>query len=205
MKYLYIIILLFYSLNVFSQKEGKDTITSEEKIIDTLETINLKEITIYEEKDREVERIKRYRIRKRLKKIWKYVLITQSELRKLDIVLSKMKSKSRKKKYKKLVEKFIRKNFEETLKKFYIQDGQIMLKMIYRQFGRTAYEITKELRSGWTAFWWNSTAFFFEMSLKSEYHPTENKEDFLIEKYLQELFDEGLLDRRPAFDECKDC
>jgi hypothetical protein len=44
------------------------------------------------------------------------------------------------------------------------------------------------LRSGWKAFWYNTTANVFSLSLKQEYHPEIVNEDFLIEEILQRAF-----------------
>ena len=41
--------------------------------------------------------------------------------------------------------------------------------------------MVKELRTGWKAFWYNTTANIFDISLKDEYDPYVNKEDYLIE------------------------
>ena len=57
----------------------------------------------------------------------------------------------------------------------------------------------KELRSGWRAFWYNTTASMFDISLKREFDPVNVKEDYLIEDILQRSFQAGLLERqKPA-------
>ena len=58
----------------------------------------------------------------------------------------------------------------------------------------------KELRSGWKAFWYNTTANIFDISLKEEYDPYVNIEDYLIEDILERSFQENILKRQaPAF------
>ncbi|WP_299836134.1 DUF4294 domain-containing protein [uncultured Tenacibaculum sp.] len=37
----------------------------------------------------------------------------------------------------------------------------------------------REFRSGWKAFWYNTTANVFKLSLKDEYHPESVNEDRL--------------------------
>ena len=49
----------------------------------------------------------------------------------------------------------------------------------------TTYELISEYRSGWNAFWWNTIAYFNEISLKTPYAPEEVEEDKLIETILQ--------------------
>jgi hypothetical protein len=54
----------------------------------------------------------------------------------------------------------------------------------------------KELRNGWRAFWFNNTASLFDLSLKKEFDPMNEKEDYLIEDILQRNFQSGQLKRQ---------
>ena len=60
-----------------------------------------------------------------------------------------------------------------------------MIKLIHRQTGTTTYKLIKELRNGWIAFWYNNTARIFNMSLKKEFNPYTDEEDYLIEDIIQ--------------------
>jgi hypothetical protein len=82
------------------------------------------------------------------------------------------------------------------LKKLTRTEGQILVKLIYRQTGNTAFSLVKELRSGWRAFWYNTTARMFKISIKEEYHPEEVHEDYLIEDILQRAFAANVLQRQ---------
>jgi hypothetical protein len=62
----------------------------------------------------------------------------------------------------------------------------------------TAFELVKDLKSGWRAFWYNSTASIFDISLKEEYNPEQDKEDYLIEDILQRSFQSKVLDPQPS-------
>jgi hypothetical protein len=98
--------------------------------------------------------------------------------------LDKIKKKSKKKAYAKKVQKYIEGEFSEELKKLTRTEGQILVKLIHRQTGTTTFNLIKKLRSGWRAFWFNTTANLFDISLKKEYNPLENEEDYLIEDIL---------------------
>ena len=76
--------------------------------------------------------------------------------------------------------------------------GQILIKLIHRQTGETTFNLVKELRSGWSAFWYNTTASMFDLSLKEGFDPLNVKEDFLIEDILQRNFMSGILKRQKA-------
>lgn len=196
MKLLILLLLLNREIDSISPNLIGDTIMKDTAYNDTASSI-LDEVILIDRRNIKNEILENYRIKKRILKVWKYAIMTQDELERLEKTISKIDKKKRKE-YIEITEEFIRKNFEETLKKLYIQDGQVLLKLIYRQTGRTAYDISKQFRSTWTAFWWNATAFFFDLSLKSEYNPEENVEDFLIEKNLQELFSLNKIEKREA-------
>ena len=88
--------------------------------------------------------------------------------------------------------------FTAELKKMTRTEGQILVKLIHRQTGKTMFDLVKEYRSGWKAFWYNNTAKLFKLSLKSEYNPENVNEDFLIEDILQRAFIDGLLEKQPS-------
>ena len=66
--------------------------------------------------------------------------------------LKTTKRKRDKKKYTKRVQKYIEEEFSDKLKKFTRTEGQILVKLIHRQTGRTSFELVKELRTSWRAF-----------------------------------------------------
>ena len=115
--------------------------------------------------------------------------------------MSSLKRKRDKKKYAKVIQKYIENEFSAELKKLTKTEGQILVKLIHRHTGRTAFDLIKDLRSGWRAFWYNNTANLFDISLKREFTPIDVLEDYLIEDILQRAFQSEVLERQqPAFD-----
>ena len=86
--------------------------------------------------------------------------------------------------------------FSDQLKKLTRTEGRILIKLVHRQTGETMYELIKEYRSGWKAFWYNSTANMFRLSLKNEYDPGGDALDFIVEDILQRSFNNGTLEKR---------
>lgn len=158
--------------------------------------IVLKEVTVTD-KNKSIERNKRiYFLTKKVRKVYPYAKLASERLTILNERLSKIKSKSERKKYTLLVQRYMEDEFEAELRKMSRTDGRILVKLIHRQTGRTTYDLVKELRSGWNAFWYNSTAKMFDINLKSEYHPDTNEEDFLIETILQQSFRFRILENK---------
>jgi hypothetical protein len=113
--------------------------------------------------------------------------------------LQTIKKKRQASKYTKRIQKYIEQEFSEKLKKLTKTEGQILVKLIHRQTGTTAYDLVKELRTSWRAFWYNTTASLFDISLKQEYTPFSVEEDYLIEDILERSFQEEILERQAPF------
>ncbi|PHS04145.1 MAG: hypothetical protein COA88_14345 [Kordia sp.] len=203
--FLYLYISLF-SVVLSAQEEQEkvaDTINKEYFLVkgDTLYTdviglddvVMLKKIKFSSRKDR----IKYLILRRKVRKVYPFAKMAADRLTELQDSLTHIKSKRKKKKYTKHIQKYIEEEFSEKLKKFSRTEGQILIKLIHRQTGTTAFELIKELRSGWRAFWYNSTASMFSISLKEEYNPMNNHEDYYIEDVLMRSFMDGVLEKQP--------
>ena len=70
------------------------------------------------------------------------------------------------------------------------KDGQILVKLIDRQTGKTTFSLIKEFKSGWKAFWSNQAAKLFDINLKTKFDADNVLEDYYIERILKELHDE---------------
>ncbi|WP_410503376.1 DUF4294 domain-containing protein [Gillisia sp. CAL575] len=200
------IFFFFFLLNAWSQTNDpeQDTIQTEYFIVmgDTVvrETIDLDEVLILGKIKFDSDKARRrYLIlRRKTRKVYPYAKLASERLLELESRLDQIKSKRDRKRYTKIVQNYIDDQFSAELKKLTHTEGQILVKLIHRQTGVTAYSLIKELKSGWRAFWYNSTAGFFDISLKEEYHPESNQEDYLIEDILQRSFQSKILEPQPS-------
>lgn len=169
----------------------------------TNNSINLNEIYILPKlKFNSSESRRRYLILQRKTiKVYPYAKLAAERLESLNARISKLKSQRKRKKYTRMVQKYVEGEFAEKLKKFTVTEGQILIKLIHRQTGKSAFELIKYLRSGWRAFWYNNTASLFNMSLKLPFDPNTSKEDYLIEDILQRQFQNGRLEFQKAHNE----
>ncbi len=162
------------------------------EMIDLEEVVLLRKLKFNSNNDR-----KRYLIlRRKTRKVYPYAKLASERLVDLNSRLDQIKSKRARKKYTKIVQNYIEEEFSAELKKLTRTEGQILVKLIHRQTGVTTYDLVKDLKSGWRAFWYNTTASMFDISLKEEYHPETNQEDFLIEDILQRSFRDNILERQ---------
>ena len=154
------------------------------------ESIDLKEITVFpsiEFKNIE-DKIKYYIIKRKTLKVYPYAILASKRLTELNKRLPLIKTRAKKKKYTKIVERFIEKEFSKELKKLTRTEGQILIKLVHRETGKTVYKLIKKLRNGFRAFSYNSLAKLFNISIKTEYNPENNDEDAIIEDVLKRAY-----------------
>jgi len=188
----------------FGQVTKIDTTEVEKPLvgIDTVAKIpiELEEVYIsnrYDLKSAE-ERKKFLILQRRVLKVYPYAKTAADRLTALNEGMKGLKSERDKRKYFKLVENYLTNEFEDQLKKLSRKDGQVLVKLIYRQTGSSTFDLIKELKSGWKAFWSNNTARLFDINLKTKYDPYTVAEDLTIEGVLYKAFLDGRLPRQAA-------
>ncbi len=197
---------LFLMIVVSGQNQEQETDTIGETLIkvqgDSVfqSSISLREAYVFGKLkfDSYEEKLKYYILRRKTLKVYPYAKLAAERLEELNDTLLLIKKKSKRKKYTKEVQKSIEDEFSEKLKKFTRTEGQILVKLVHRQTGNTSFDLVKELRSGWRAFWYNTTAGFFDITIKAEYDPVNVHEDYLIEDILQRAFAKGKLERQES-------
>ncbi|MFL0149472.1 DUF4294 domain-containing protein [Tenacibaculum maritimum] len=199
---LYIYVLL---LSISSKAQIKDTLPNFKddyylvKDGDTL-MIQLEEISVLpRNKFKSQEDLRYYYwFKRKVFKAYPYAKLASQRLDSLNNRLNRITSKRKRSKYVRRVQDYVEGEFTDQIKKMTRTEGRILIKLIHRQTGKTVFDNIKQLRSGWKAFWYNTTANIFKLSLKSEYHPEQVNEDYLIENILQRAFrDEKLEEQEP--------
>ncbi len=182
---LILIFCLFY--NFLKSQENANTYYKIEGDSIFSSHINLNEVTVYRPIKLETNEdlVMYYTLKRKTLKVYPYAIMASERLTKLNSRLTKIKSKRKKKKYTRMLEKFLQDELTAELKRLTRTEGQILVKLIHRETGITAYNLVKELRNGFRAFTYNSIAKIFDISLKREYDPQNIKEDIFIEDILR--------------------
>ncbi|WP_373709319.1 DUF4294 domain-containing protein [Kaistella sp.] len=89
--------------------------------------------------------------------------------------------------------------YEIQLRDLTTTEGRVFAKLMNRATGKTVYDIIKELRGGWSAFWWNVKGNIADVSLKEPYDPHVNRSDEFIESLLQSNWNSGYLQPYPGY------
>jgi hypothetical protein len=172
---------------------AKKEFSEEENDTVVKDPILLEEVVVYRSKLSPEEKKQFLLLQNRVYKVYPYAKTAADRLTALNKNMDKMKTNKEKKKYFKLVENYMEGEFTDQLKKLSRKQGQILVKLIHRQTGFTTFELIKDYKSGWKAFWSNNTARLFDINLKTKYAPYEVNEDFLIETILDRAFISGRL------------
>lgn len=114
-----------------------------------------------------------------VKVVYPYAILAAAKLKEYDRVLSAIKDEKMKKIYLKKCEKDLRAEFEDELKALTVSQGKVLMKLIDRETGKTTYDIVKQMRGSFQAFFWQALASLFGNSMKVEYSA---EEDIMIER-----------------------
>ena len=173
--------------NILSQKENNSTYFKIEGDSIYKKEIDLNEVVIYNPVEfvNNKERLDYFVLKRKVSKVYPYAKMASERLKKLNSRLEKIKSKRKRKKYTRLLEKFLQDELTTELRRLTRTEGQILVKLIYRETGLTAFSLVRELRSGFKAFTYNTIAKVFKISLKEKYDPLNVREDQFIEDILR--------------------
>ena len=192
-------LFLFSTLISLSQQIDDDTATDYIRIEgDTIVkgSIGLNEVLLLPRRPfKNSEQIRKYLILKRKTiKVYPYSVMASKRLKSLNNRLLIIKTKRERRRYTRMVQKFLEDELTPELSKLTKSEGQILIKLIYRQTGITTYNLVKNLRNGVKAFLYNTTARFFDLNLKTEFNPEIILDDYYIEDIIQRSVRDNLIE-----------
>ena len=149
-------------------------------------SIGLDEVVVYQPVQlKSYEEMKKYMLlRRRTLKVYPYAEMASKRFTALKERMERMDNRRKKKRYAKLIEKYLEGEFKEELKKLTRAEGQILVKLIHRETGITTHALVKTYRNGFRAATYQFTAKLFDIDLKTEFDPNKVEEDLWIEDIL---------------------
>lgn len=135
--------------------------------------------------DKKFRRLRRY-----VTAMYPYAKAAADKMKEYNDTLMEIESKRKRKQYLKKAEEDLKAEFEDDIRDMSMSEGRVLLKLIDRETGDTSYELVKELKGSFSAFFWQSVARLFGSNLKSEFDPKTNKEDEMIDRICQ-MIEEG--------------
>lgn len=150
---------------------------------DTTYIDNIKASTIISFRNRKDWR-RYYRLVYNFSKTYPYALVARKLVAEADsTIAARHLTRGKREKYINALQKELFASFEEPLKGMTVTQGQLLMKLIDREIGKSSYNIIKEYKSGITAGFWQGIAKIFGSNLKKHYDPEgEDKEVELLVK-----------------------
>lgn len=176
-----ICMLFFFVFEINAQIKDSIEVDGTKIPVELLEEITLKPLLL-----NSAEKIKFYRLKRKVTKVYPYARAAKKQLSELEDDLKFTENKRQRRKIGKLHDKWIQKNFTDKIKKLTRSEGRILIKLIHRETGNSAYDLVRNYRNGLTAFLWQKLATYFDGDLKATYQPKTIEEDQWIEHILWE-------------------
>lgn len=139
-----------------------------------------------------------YFLNKKLARVYPLFLTALDQYRDIQSDLSQM-SKADQKKYSRQRQAQLADQYEKQLRDLTTTEGRVFAKLMNRATGKTVYEIIRELRGGWSAFWWNVKGNIADVDLKAPYDPHADRTDQFLESLLQSNWNLGYLQPYPGY------
>ena len=187
------LIIVLLSLYFTSAILAQDLNISTYDIIDGDTIINSKkfpELDLISFKTKE-EKLNYFRTKKRIKKVYPIALFARNKLDEIRSSLDSIPKNRKKRKFRRELGKWVKNEYEPIFRKMSIKEGRILIKLVYRETNYTTYELVKDYRGRFSAFFWQRVIKAYNNDLKMKYNPISNSEDKLIESILNELILEG--------------
>ncbi|MGG5207362.1 DUF4294 domain-containing protein [Chryseobacterium sp. MIQD13] len=143
-----------------------------------------------------------YFLNKKLNRVYPLFVTALQQYRDIQADMTDMDSKA-KRKFVKDRQNMLADQYEKQLRDLTTTEGQVFAKLMNRATGKNVYEIIKEMRGGWSAFWWNVKGKMADIDLKDQYDPHKNRTDEFIESLLQSNWNSGYLQPYPGASDFK--
>ncbi|SIP86396.1 protein of unknown function [Chryseobacterium sp. RU37D] len=141
-------------------------------------------------------------LNKKLNRVYPLFLTALEQYRGIQKEMTDLDNKA-KRKYIRDRQNILADQYEKQLRDLTTTEGQVFAKLMNRATGKNVYEIIKELRGGWSAFWWNVKGKMADIDLKEKYDPHTNRTDEYLESLLQSNWNSGYLQPYPGASEFK--
>lgn len=188
--YFSIIIFTLLSTSVFGRKYGKGYYNSywePTQMGDSMAVVSILPVPVFQ---RRADLRQYQKLIYNLKKVYPIAKFAREKLQQTEELLANVPDSKDQRQYVKQLEADLKAEYTPILKRLTFSQGKILIKLIDRETSRTSYSIIKELRGGFSAFFWQNIARIFGANLKDTYD--KDGEDRMIEQLII-YYEAGLL------------
>lgn len=177
MKKIFAILIPSLFLFLGTHAQERDTTGFMMGVIDGKDTVihkNIKEVVIIPAREFKNKRMERryWRYAEKVKKVYPLALKAKELLAVYEPVYNEMEDRRDQRRLMKNLEKQLMAEHKDELKKWSISDGRLLLKLINRETERVPYNLIRDFRGEFSAFFWQGIAKIFRNDLKAGYEPT---------------------------------
>lgn len=187
-----IFFLLFIVENVSSQVTSDRVVPATILNGDTIPYLTLREVTIFSWKPfrtaAEEQAFKR--LVNNVKKVYPYAKVASARMKYYDNLAKNATSNRERKRINKMAEDNMKVQFENDIRNMTQSQGELLIKIIDRETGKSSYEIIADTRGRFRAVFWQSFSYFWGVDLKRQYDPYGEDKD--VETIIN-MIDSGLL------------
>lgn len=119
-----------------------------------------------------------------VRKALPYAKLAAYRLQLMEDNLRLLNSEKERKKYIKACEKSIKQQFMDDLKNMYVEEGRILLKLIYRETGKSTWDIMKNYGGTFETLMYQAVAKTYKADMKVTYDPVL---DYQIEEIVRSI------------------
>jgi len=184
--FIFIIFCLIFSNIVQGNKQvcfSVDNLNDIEQ--DTLIYRELEKIDIYPRKGFKMNSREYTRLVAKIKKVYPFAKEAAIELNRYNEMYEKITSPRKRKQYVRKIEKELFSKHENDIRHITVSEGRYLLLLIDRETGDCSYELIKEIKGSFSAFFWQGIAKIFHNDLREEYDPVYKH--FVIEQIVQNI------------------
>ncbi len=200
-RYIFLFVFGFWAISFLSAQNvrteevaGENVYLLESSVIDgdTIPHVVLGEVKVVPDwKYRSKRERKIYnRMVRNIKIALPYARLAAHKLEVINSELAHIEGERKRKEFLKDAEKELFSQFEKPLRKLTFSQGRMLIKLIDRETGDTSYDLIKDYKGGFSAFFWQSVARLFGSNLKDEYEG--DRKDQMIEHIII-MIDNGML------------
>jgi hypothetical protein len=150
---------------------------------DTVIFRELQQIDVYPRKGFKMNSRDYLRMVAKIKKVYPFAKEAALELELYNEMYQKITSPKKRKQYIRKVEKELFARHENNIRRITVSEGRYLLLLIDRETGNCSYELIKEIKGSFSAFFWQGVAKLFHGDLREEYDPVYKH--FVIEQIVQ--------------------
>lgn len=178
----------------------KDSVSDQEEdylrsLFESGEEIDLGKVKLYRVKTETKEDKKYYwRLKYKLKKAYPLARETVLIYYNIKDSVSQIENKRARKKFLNKSHEELEEEFSRMLRGLTRWEGELYLKLVHRETGKTVKELIKELRGGVSAFMASSKAGLFSIDLDTRHEPDEIREDRFVEVILAKGIRKGIFE-----------